>query len=108
MLIFWLRGVSLNKMRFQTGDIDLIINSLKEKGTAQVDIDAEQELPVLISDLEQKGMAVFGELDAAALDLLTNPEFYGRHNVMVDKISGALDIFLIEQEEKGYDEIFWG
>ena len=98
----------MSKIRFQTGEIDAILKSLKDNRSAEVEIDFEYELEELLADLEENGMASFGELDLHAVNTVDNPDFFGRLNVMYDGVSAALDIYMIIEEEEDYDEIFWG
>ena len=79
-----------------------------QKGSAEIDIDKEWELDDLMQDLTEKGLQRTGEMDEKAVDLVENPEFYGRIPVVYQDREGYLDFYLIEEEEKGYDEIFWG
>ena len=98
----------LRGFRFQTGEQKDILKSLLQKGSAEIDIDREWGLDDLMQDLTEKGLQRTGEMDEKAVDLVENPEFYGRIPVVYQDREGYLDFYLIEEEEKGYDEIFWG
>lgn len=94
--------------RLQTGEQPEILETIRAQGSAQVDIDQEWELDDLLNDLETQGLLVGETRDSQALDYATYPDFFCRIPVTLDNQEGYLDIFKIEEEEKSYDEVFWG
>lgn len=92
--------------RFQTGELDAAIKEMSEKGFAQVDIDDEGEVALIIQALaevnaEYKNYQQLFRVDEMAQE----PEFHSRLAFCDGKY---IDLFHMGETEETYDEIFWG
>ena len=111
--------MSWRGFRYQTGEIDEIAQKLKEGNLVEADIDKMEELDQVIQDLKEAGIFLVEGLpyDYKARDTVEEPQFHARlgfysSSVKADEVDKDkimyIDFFLIEEDEKGYDEIFWG
>lgn len=98
--------MSWRGFRFQTGEMEEILSSITENGSAEVDIDEVEEVDMVLADLEQNGVKKTDiPYDFSAVDTEKNPDFYAR--IFFEK-DVYIDFYHVDQKEEDYDEIFWG
>ena len=113
MSVLW-KGI-----RYQTGEIKKVAEELKKGKIVEMDLDFEEELDEVITDLEEEGIYKIKDYpyDYNAIDLVENPEFMLRAGFYTEPVNINdineekilfIDFFMIEEQEEDYDEIFWG
>lgn len=94
--------------RYQTGEIDELVEALRRDKNAQADIDYGDEIEVFNAALAEKGIHIDRsvEPDYRAVDLNENPDFFSR--LIYDAPFGrvSIDYFLVDQKEESYADIF--
>ncbi len=94
------------QFRYQTGEIDKVIEEIKKSKFAQMDIDHEDEIEQVISDLADLN-PVFSDYEQnyKVAEMIDEAEYHSR----VTFADGTyVDFYLVDKQEETYDEIFWG
>ena len=92
--------------RYQTGEIDKVIDEITENNFAEMDIDREDELEQVLTelaDIERRFADYSVEYTVAGME--DKPEWHSR---VVFEDKAYIDFYLVDQPEESYDEIFWG
>jgi hypothetical protein len=97
--------------RFQTGELNNIVNEIRNKKIPSVDADTEDEYRELLIDLENEGIFLAKDigLDKDATDRVKFPEFQFRAAFYIanDKKNVAyIDFYAEEPAEETYPDIF--
>lgn len=100
--------------RYQTGEIEEIARLLKEGKIPEVDIDLESEIDEVIKDLGEFGFTKAEQeiaCDYNAVDKIEHPDFIFRMRLIDNQDNRECFIDFYEapnDEQDGYDEIWWG
>lgn len=97
--------------RYQTGEIDKVVQALADDSCTEMDIDQVEELDEIFEDLAAYDIHLNQEVpyDYSAVDTVEQPEFYARITFILPTGRDAyIDFYHVDQEEEDYDEIFWG
>lgn len=92
--------------RFQTGEIESVLQELLRSGFAQMDIDMEGEVVQITSDLASLDRRYKNYRQKYVIDGMSDDEQF--HSRIIFDCGHYIDLYLADETQEDYDEIFWG